>query len=313
MTSDPVSFVDSVDNVFLFLLIVSVILLVGITVLMIYFIIRYSRKRNPNPEDIHGNALLEILWTVIPTFLVLGMFYYGWINFRSMRDVPADALEIDVIAQMWTWSYTYQNGATTDTLYVPVDQNIKLNLFSRDVLHSYYIPAFRIKFDVVPGSQQYLWFNPNRIGKYDVLCTEYCGLQHSYMLSSIVVLSQPEYEAWYRDNAAPVEAADPGAQPIGNSARGAQLVRINGCLACHSTDGTTLISNSFKGLYGTKTVVVKDGEERELTVTDDYIRRSIREPAIELVKGFQNLMPPLGDRLSDQDIEDILSYLKDIK
>lgn len=315
MASDAGNFVASVDGVFFFLLVISIVLLVSITALMVYFVIRYSRKRNPNPQDIHGNALLEILWTIIPTFLVLGMFYFGWINFKTMRDVPENAMEIDVVAQMWTWNYTYENGAQTDTLIVPVDQNVKLNLHSRDVLHSYYIPAFRVKFDVVPGSDQYLWFRPTKVGRYDVLCTEYCGLHHSYMLSAVIVLSQVEYESWYNAHAATVETTirETVDKPSGNAARGAQLVRINGCIACHSTDGTTLISNSFKGLYGKNTVVISDGEERQLTVTEDYIRRSIREPAFELVKGFQNLMPPLGDKLSDQDIDDIISYLKQIK
>lgn len=309
------NFAENVDNVFILILVISLVLLVGITGLMIYFVIRYNSKRNPNPTDIHGHALLEILWTVIPTFLVLGMFYFGWINFRDMRDVPEDALEINVTAQMWAWAYHYENGASADTLYVPVNQNIKLNLHSRDVLHSYYIPAFRLKFDVVPGTDQYLWFKPDRVGRFNVLCAEYCGLQHSYMFSSIVVLSEEEYNTWYNKNAQTADMTDEDSKEdtIGNAARGAQLVRINGCLACHSTDGTKLVSNSFKGLYGKKTIVITDGQERELTASDDYIRRSIRDPASDLAKGFSNLMPPLGDKLSDEDINNIIAYLKEIK
>ena len=309
------NFAENVDNVFILILVISLVLLVGITGLMIYFVIRYNSKRNPNPTDIHGHALLEILWTVIPTLLVLGMFYFGWINFRDMRDVPEDALEINVTAQMWAWAYHYENGASADTLYVPVNQNIKLNLHSRDVLHSYYIPAFRLKFDVVPGTDQYLWFKPDRVGRFNVLCAEYCGLQHSYMFSSIVVLSEEEYNTCYNTNAQTADMTDEDSKEdtIGNAARGAQLVRINGCLACHSTDGTKLVSNSFKGLYGKKTIVITDGQERELTASDDYIRRSIRDPASDLAKGFSNLMPPLGDKLSDEDINNIIAYLKEIK
>lgn len=315
------NFADKVDGVFLFLLIVSIVFLVLITGLMIYFVIKYSAKRNPNPEDIHGNAFLEILWTAVPTLLVLAMFYYGWIHYKYIREVPEGALEIGVTGQMWSWVYDYENGARTDTLYVPVNQDIKLNLSSNDVLHSFFIPAFRLKFDVVPGSEQYMWFRPDEPGVYDVLCAEYCGLQHSYMLSSLKVLPESEYEAWYSSSGEMTTMAEskdnqtnPGdAGTMGNAIRGGNLVKVTGCLACHSTDGTRLISKSFKGLYGRETTVMTDGKERNLTVNEEYIRRSILNPSFDIVKGFQNLMPSQQGNLSDEDIKDIIAYLRGLK
>ncbi|MEE9170939.1 MAG: cytochrome c oxidase subunit II [bacterium] len=312
MGSGAGNFAGKVDSVFLFLLITSVFFLVVITGVMIYFVIRYHRKRNPEPKDIHGNAFLEMLWTVIPTILVLAMFYFGWINYKYIREVPEDAMEIDVTAQMWSWTYEYDNGAKTDTLFVPLNRNIKLNLHSRDVLHSYYIPAFRLKFDVVPGQDQYLWFRADEVGNFDVFCAEYCGLQHSYMLSTVAVLPPEEYESWYSANASQIESKTTvSVEPAGTgTAKGAELVKIRGCIACHSTDGSRLVSTSFKGLYGRSTTVVSNGEERQLVVDESYIRRSILDPSSELVKGFQNLMPPQAGFLSNEDINAIISYLK---
>jgi len=191
------SFIESVDGVFLFTIIVSVFFLVLITALMIGFVIKYNRKKNPKAVNIKGNTKLEILWTAIPTILVLIMFWYGWIGYLDMVNVPEDAMPIDVTAQMWSWKFKYSNGAETDSLYVPVNQPVKLNLKSTDVSHSFFVPAFRIKKDVYPGTERVVWFNATEIGKYDIACAEYCGLNHSYMYSKIHVLSQEDFDNWF--------------------------------------------------------------------------------------------------------------------
>lgn len=190
------NFVSSVDGVFLFTLIVSVFFLVLITVLMIFFVIKYNRKRNPRATNIHGNMGLEIIWTAIPTILVLIMFWYGWQGYLETVNVPEDAMPINVTAQMWQWSFEYENGRTTDTLYVPVKKPIKLTLHSNDVNHSFFIPAFRVKKDVFPNRERITWFQAEKTGAYDIACSEYCGLNHSYMYSKIIVLQEEDFKNW---------------------------------------------------------------------------------------------------------------------
>ena len=190
------NFVQSVDTAFLFILVVSVFFLVLITGLMIYFVIRYSRKRNPQATNIHGNIPLEVAWTVIPTLLVLVMFWMGWKGYKDMATPPEDAMVVDVTAQMWIWKFQYDNGLKSDTLYVPVNKAVKVRLKSLDVNHSFYVPAFRVKKDVIPNRDNMVWFEADQIGSYDIFCAEYCGLNHSYMLNKVVVMPQMDFERW---------------------------------------------------------------------------------------------------------------------
>lgn len=190
------NFVNSVDRTFLFTLFVSIFFLVLITFLMIFFVIKYSRKRNPKGTNIHGNMGLEIAWTGIPTILVLIMFWYGWQGYKEMVDVPEGAMLVKVTAQMWKWSFQYEDGKKTDTLYVPVNKPIKLILNSNDVNHSFFIPAFRLKKDVFPNRERVAWFIAKEIGAYNIACSEYCGLNHSYMYSKIIVLPEEEFKNW---------------------------------------------------------------------------------------------------------------------
>jgi len=196
MFDDISNFANSVDGTFLFTLIVSVFFLVLITVLMIFFVIKYNRKRNPKATNIHGNMFLEIAWTGIPTILVLIMFWYGWQGYKEMVNVPENAMPIDVTAQMWKWSFKYEDGKTTDSLYVPVNTPIKLTLHSNDVNHSFFIPAFRLKKDVFPNRERVAWFIAKETGEYDIACSEYCGMNHSYMYSKIFVLPEEEFKNW---------------------------------------------------------------------------------------------------------------------
>ncbi len=195
---------EAVDSAFWFITIVSIILLVGITATMIYFAVKYSRKKHPVPVQIEEKAWVEITWIVLPTILVLIMFWFGYEGFKLMRDVPEDAMQVKVIGRMWDWSFEYANGKTTDKLYVPVGKNIKLNMRSIDVVHSLYIPAYRIKEDLVPGRDTYLWFQPQSMGKADIFCAEFCGQRHAYMLSEVVIMDKNEFSKWYdSDKAVP--------------------------------------------------------------------------------------------------------------
>lgn len=196
MFDDLSNFANSVDGTFLFTLIVSVFFLVLITFLMIFFVIKYNRKRNPKGTNIHGNMGLEIAWTAIPTVLVLIMFWFGWQGYLEMVDVPDDAMPVNVTAKMWKWSFEYEDGKTTDSLFVPVNKPVKLILHSNDVNHSFFIPAFRLKKDVFPNRERIAWFIAKETGEYDIACTEYCGLNHAYMYSKIIVMDNEDFKNW---------------------------------------------------------------------------------------------------------------------
>jgi len=196
MSSGASNFVESVDSVFLLSIAISVFFLVLITGLMIFFIIKYNRKRNPKAVNVHSNAKLEIIWTAIPTILVLILFWYGWNGYKEMTDIPEDAMTVEVTAQMWKWQFKYENGTVTDTLYVPAAKPVKLILRSNDVNHAFFVPAFRIKKDVYPGTERLAWFIANDVGRYDIACAEYCGLRHSYMYSKVVSMPEEDFKNW---------------------------------------------------------------------------------------------------------------------
>lgn len=191
--------VQQTDNIFIFIVAISLFFLLLVTGFMLYFVFRYRAKKHPRSENITGSTTLEILWTAIPLVLVLMMFFYGWEGFKEMRNVPADAMVIKVTGRMWFWSFDYDNGKKSDTLLVlPVNKNVKFDLNSVDVNHSFYIPAFRIKEDVIPGRTNYMWINTTNEGIYDILCAEYCGMYHSYMLGKLKIVSQQEFDEWVK-------------------------------------------------------------------------------------------------------------------
>ena len=303
MVSDISSLAAGVDRAFFFILWVSVVLLAVITVVMVVFVIKYSRKKNKTPKDIEGNTVLEVIWIVVPTLLVLGMFYYGWVGFELLRNIPEDAMMIKVEARMWSWSFEYANGKKSDKLRIPVGRNVKLQMNSKDVVHSLYIPAFRVKEDLVPRQETYMWFVSNRVGTYDLFCTEYCGHGHSKMSSKVIVMPEKDFELWYKT------AEGEKWVPLD----GELLVEKNGCLECHSTDGSPMLGPTFKGIFGKKRVVLTKGREIETVADEEYLRNSLLEPDRDLVKGFQATMPSLEGGLTANEIETIITYLKGVK
>jgi cytochrome c oxidase subunit 2 len=192
-------FSDHVDATFLAVTGVSLLVLIGLVAAMLLFIFKYSRKKNPRPTNIEGNVPLEILWTAVPLVLFLGMFYLGWEGYLKMAEVPEGAVPINVTARMWSWTFEYPNGVQTDTLYVPVNTPMKLTLRSLDVNHSLYIPAFRVKKDVIPNRDNILWFTTPKVASYDIACAEYCGLRHAYMYTEVVSLDSSSFEEWYEN------------------------------------------------------------------------------------------------------------------
>ncbi len=293
--------VGSVDRAFVLILGFAIVMLVMITAVMVYFIFRYNRKRHPEPAEIEGSVWLETLWTVIPTLLVMLMFYFGWSGFKALRTVPQGAMEVSVKARMWSWMFEYPNGVVSNQLYVPVNKPVKLNLTSEDVIHSFYVPAFRIKIDCVPGMNTYAWFKADRTGTYDILCAEYCGLRHAYMLSKVKVMETQEYHAWLE------KEAHSGASET--SQAGKAVYERLGCSDCHTMDGTADIAPALNDIAGATRTVNADGEERQVTVDRAYLKQSILDPETEIVKGFEPMMPSFKDQLSDEDLNALVDYL----
>jgi cytochrome c oxidase subunit 2 len=303
---------NPVDDVMLFIMAISLVLLLGVTGTMVYFAVRYSRARNPKPSQIEGNLALEIIWTVVPTLLVLAIFYAGWKGFQYMRTVPPDAMLVKVTARMWSWNFQYENGRQSGTLKVPLGKPVKLSLTSLDVLHSLYIPAFRVKEDCVPNRETYLWFRPDQPGMYDLFCTEYCGVGHSSMITKVEVLPEEQFQKWYR-----IEPPKPALARVKKKpdlrAEGERLVREKGCVACHSIDGTKKIGPTFQGVFGHRVVVVTNGAEREITADEEYLKRSIFEPQADLVKGYPPVMPSQKGVVTEKEADAIIEYLKSLK
>ncbi|HER08298.1 MAG TPA: cytochrome c oxidase subunit II [Bacteroides sp.] len=310
-TADPQNasnFVAGVDLTFMIILGISIFFLVGLTITMIVFIVRYRRNRHPEPVQNEGSTRLEIIWTVIPLALVMVMFYFGWMGWRPMKNPPEEGMRVKAIARMWKFNFQYENGKVTDSLYVPLGEPVIIDLVAMDVLHSLYIPAFRVKEDMVPGQEKVMWFIPGQEGEYDLFCTEYCGLQHSYMYSGVKVMPKEDFYAWLADStvAEPVDESE--ASPAD---RGYQVLVRFGCNACHSSDGTRLVGPSYLGGWGGTRTVETGGAEREVEVDGEYIRRSIYDPNADIVKGFnQGMMLSYEGMVSEEEVDLIIEYLK---
>jgi cytochrome c oxidase subunit 2 len=288
-----------VTESFYYILGIEVVLLALVTAAMVFFVVRYRRQRHPKAENVEGGTAIEIVWTVIPTLLVIVMFVIGWQSFSGIRKVPEGAMVVRVKAQQWSWQFTYDNGRQADLLRVPLGKPVKLVMHSQDVLHCLYVPAFRIKEDCVPGMETYLWFTADRPGSYDIFCTEYCGLGHSGMISKVMVMQAAEFESWYRQ-------AD-----TGKGGEGIRLLETKGCLGCHSIDGSKKIGPTFKGLYGHEVEVLTNGRKREIIADEEYLRRSVLEPAADIAEGYPNIMPKLP--VTEEELKAITVYLKELK
>ena len=307
---DASNFVSSFNTAFYFILGVSLILLVGLTVLMLYFIFRYNKKRNKVATQIEGNNVLEIVWTVIPILLALAMFFYGWAGWKPMTKPPKDSLNVTSVARMWSFSFLYENGRQSPDLVIPLNKPVKIKLVSLDVIHSLFIPAFRIKSDMVPGREKDMWFIPEREGEYDLYCAEYCGLRHSFMNAKVRVLSKAKYDTWYSDTSMVKTAAAIANAP---GAEGLAIMKIQGCLACHSSDGSKIVGPSYLNLFGRQQSVIRNGAEVMITVDEAYIKESILNPNADIVKGYpKGQMQSYKGKVSDDDIAKIIVYIKSL-
>ncbi len=293
-----------VDQAFYLLLVISTFFFTLIVVLMSVFVVLYRRQPGAEPGRAPShNPLLEMVWTGIPVAIVAVIFYVGFVGYMELRSAPREAYEIRVKGQKWQWFFTYPNGHVDSDLHVPVDQAVRLTLTSEDVIHSLFIPAFRVKMDLVPGRYTTAWFTATQVGEFDLYCAEYCGTGHSDMLAKVVVHPPGEFEQW-------LATASDFLKTMSPAEAGELIFRRRGCGQCHSTDGTAKIGPTLKGLYGEQ-VRLADGSTAE--AEDNYIRESILEPNAKIAAGYQPVMPTYKGLLKDEEITALIEYIKSLK
>jgi cytochrome c oxidase subunit II len=295
------SFAGSVDALFSFILITALFFSVLVTLLVIAAAFKYKRNRpNEIGAAIHGNNVLEIGWTVIPLILAMGMFAWGAVIYVNYRTAPKDTLDIYVIGKQWMWKLQQPNGRKEiNELHIPVGRNIRLIMGSEDVIHDFYVPAFRVKMDVVPGRYNTMWFRPTKIGKYHFFCSQYCGTNHAVMGGWVTVMDPAEYATWLSGEVGDVN-------PI---SAGERLFTQLACNTCHLANGTGR-APSLNGLYGAK-VLLADGSM--VTADDAYVRESILQPKAKIVAGYQPVMPTFQGLVTEEQILNLTAYIRSLQ
>jgi cytochrome c oxidase subunit II len=290
-----------VDSLFFFLLGVTGFITLLIFVLIVSFSIKY-RRRAPNEigAPIGGSMRLEIYWSVIPLIIAMVMFAWGARLYMAMRRPPAGAMEISVVAKQWMWKLQHPEGRMEiDELHVPLGRDIKLTMTSEDVIHDFFVPAFRVKADVLPGRYTTIWFHPTEVGRFHLFCAQYCGTSHARMGGWVTVMDPTEFEAWL-SGGTPGESLE---------AAGARLFERNGCANCHLPSNTGKCP-SLVGLYGS-TVRLQNGET--VVADDNYLRESILESRAKIVAGYQPIMPIFQGLLDEQQVLQLIAYIHSLK
>ena len=303
-----------VDALYFFLLAVSVFFSLLIFVAVIYFAIKYRHKTGEvrAPQAVADNLALEITWTAVPLALTMVMFFWGASVYFSMSRAPENALEIFVVGRQWMWKFQHPDGQREiNELHVPLGQPVKLVIASEDVIHSFFVPAFRVKYDAVPGRYTSVWFEATKTGRFHLFCAEYCGTQHSGMIGSIVVLEPAQYAAWLTGDTGGPGTAAASTKPRAEGSvadRGYRLFQQLGCITCH-LQGRQGIGPVLAGVFGSQ-VRLQDG--RVVLADETYIRESILQPQAKITAGFQTLMPSFQGRVNEEELMQLLAYMKSI-
>jgi cytochrome c oxidase subunit 2 len=293
---------SEVDSLFLVIALVGLFFFLLTQGALILFAIRFRRRRQGEETPaITGNLLLETIWIVVPTLVVIAIFFYGFMVYRQIVTPPAESLEIQVTGRQWLYEFTYSTGRKeVNEVRIPVHRPVRFILTSADVIHGFYLPAFRIKQDMVPGRYTQLWLKAETTGTFDIYCSQYCGVGHSTMRATLKVLPADEYEKWLSSGS---EAGIPLVT------RGKKLMESSGCLACHAVDATVKVGPGLRGVFGHR-VPLTDGTT--VLADETYIRTSILDPNRQVVKGFPPIMPTYRSILTDEDIAAIIAYLKSL-
>jgi cytochrome c oxidase subunit II len=295
----------AIDWLFNYVTWVSFVIFVGVMLATAYLLYKYRRREAdevPTPPE--ESKALEIAWVVIPTILVLTLFTWGFKTFVRVGVAPPDAYEIRVRGYQWAWDYYYPDGSnTTNEFYVPVGRPIRMLMDSQDVLHSFFVPAFRVKHDVLPNRYTSVWFEATQEGVFDVFCTEYCGTSHSYMLGKVHVVSQDEFnELAERAFQADMSGMTP-------EQRGEVLYRSKACNTCHSVDGSAATGPTWKGLFGAQ----RPTSAGTVVADENYLREAILAPGAKIVQGYQNVMPANYSTLKPEDLDGLIAYIKTLQ
>ena len=295
-----------VDTIFNFVFIASIVFFLIVVSVAVFFVIRYRKRAGMAVAEAPSHNLkLEILWTVIPTILVFIAFFLGFRTFIKMHIVPKDALQVKVTSQKWFWTfdYTVEGVNSLNELVVPVGKPVQLTMSSKDVIHSFYVPGFRIKMDVLPNRYTVTWFEATRRGEFELFCAEYCGTGHSEMIGKVRAVSEREFKDWIGAGS----AVDEGISLV---ELGAKLYTAKACITCHSIDGAPGIAPSFKGRFGIQ-IQLEGGKQ---TISDEnYLRESILKPMAKIAYGFQPVMPAYQGILKDREIDALVEYIKSLQ
>jgi cytochrome c oxidase subunit 2 len=288
------------DALFIFLLVVSGLMVLLIFALILFFATRYRRSKGREAVQIHGSLALEGFWSITPFAIFLVMFVWGAAVYFDEHTPPNGAMEIYVVAKQWMWKTQHIEGQREiNELHVPVGRDVKLIMTSQDVIHSFYVPAFRIKQDVLPGRYTTMWFHAIRPGNYHLFCAEYCGTLHSGMVGSVIVMEPADYEQWLAGGGAEGSL----------SATGQKLFQELGCATCHRFD-TQGRGPNLVGVFG-KPVLLDDG--RTVIADENYVRESITTPAAKVVAGFKPIMPTFQGIVSEEQLVALVEYIKSLK
>jgi cytochrome c oxidase subunit 2 len=296
------NFAPSVDGLMTFLILVSVGFSVLITAAIVFCFFKFHRKsKNEIGVPIHGDLRLEAMWIVVPALLALAMFSWGAVVYVDYRHAPQDTLDVYVIGKQWMWKVQQPNGRREiNELHVPTGRNIKLILASEDVIHDFFVPAFRVKMDVVPGHYNTMWFRPTKPGRYHFFCSQYCGTNHAVMGGWVTVMDPSDYAAWLSGS------TGGDVDPV---VAGEKLFVEKACATCHLGNGTGR-APSLNGVFG-GTVRLADGST--VTADEGYIRESILDPPAKIVAGYQPLMPSFQGQLTEEQILSLTSYIKSLQ
>lgn len=289
-----------VDNLYFFLLAITAFFSTLISGLVIFFAIRFRRRSEVElPEPITGSTKLETLWTVIPAIIVMIIFGWGAKVFLSLNRAPADSMPIYVVGKQWMWKLQHLEGQREiNELHIPVDRAVKMIMSSEDVIHSFYVPAFRVKADVLPGRYTSIWFEATQPGEYHLFCAEYCGTKHSGMIGKVVAMEPVAYEAWL--------SGGPREQSM--TARGQALFQNFSCHTCHKADGSGR-GPALEGIFG-KSVTLQTGQT--IVVDENYLRESILSPSSKVVAGYQPVMPAFQGLVNEDGLVQLLAYIKSL-
>jgi cytochrome c oxidase subunit 2 len=295
------SIAGEMDLLYLFIVAVCAFFTVLVAALVVFFTLRYRRRHADDVgADIHGSLSLELAWTFIPFVLSMVMFGWGAALFFKLATPPANAMEVFVVGKQWMWKVQHPEGVREiNELHVPLGRPVRITLGSEDVLHDFFIPAFRVKMDAVPGKLTTMWFEATQLGTFHIFCAEYCGTKHSGMIGQVIVMTPQDYEAWLAGGRSTGTAAENGERLFADLA----------CATCHKTDSSGR-GPSLGGVFGSR-VALNDG--RTVVADENYLRESIMNSQAKVVQGYQGIMPPFQGMVTEENLIQLIAYLKTLK